>query len=181
MRSPGRRLQAQVRVAEHRNRILTLIRNGASAEQTAELLQADGIDITQEGVKSFVKRYLNKIHTEDALTIEELRVLENERLDRLWSQLAAAARNADGTPNLKVIDRMTRLSERRSKMNGFEAAKRHEHVVYDGLAALGLDPELVERGRQAWIDSTGEDPADGIIESTAEEVVDAQDGSASLR
>lgn len=172
--SPNPSLALQLNRTEHRNRVLTLIRNGASAEQVSELLATGDppLEVTEQQVKNFVKRYLNRIHTEDALTIEELRALENERLDRLWSQLAAAARLADGTPNLKVIDRMTRLSERRSKMNGFEAAQRHEHVVYDGLAALGLDPDLVERGRQAWIDSTGADPGAEIIDGTAEEMHD---------
>lgn len=163
-------MQLQLQRAEHRTRILTLIRNGASPEQVVELL-AEGsppVEVTEGEIKRFVKGYLNKIHTEDALTIEEMRVLENERLDRLWSQLAAQVRNADGSANLKVVDRMTRLSERRSKMNGFEAAQRHEHVVYDGLAALGMDADLLERGRQAWIEGSTEDPA-AVIDGTAEE------------
>ena len=93
-------------------------------------------------------------------------VLENERLDRLWQQLAAQARNPDGTPNLKVIDRMTRLSERRSKMNGFEAAQRHEHVVFNGLAALGVEQDLIDAGTQRWLESGDEDndPAADIME-----------------
>jgi len=164
-------LSLQLQRAEHRSRILTLVRNGASAEQVSELLR-DGsppVDVTPQEVQRFVKGYLNKIHTEDALTIEELRVLENERLDRLWQQLAATVRNADGTPNLKVIDRMTRLSERRSKMNGMEAAQRHEHVVYDGLAAMGLDSDLVERGRQAWIETGGEA---NVIDGSFEEITE---------
>ena len=161
-------MQLQLQRAEHRNRILSLIRNGASPEQVVEMMATGQppIELTETEVKQFVKKYLNRIHTEDALTIEEMRVLENERLDRLWQQLAAQVRNDDGTPNLKVVDRMTRLSERRSKMNGFEAAQRHEHVVYDGLAALGMDAELLERGRQAWVE--GGDPA-LLIEGTAEE------------
>jgi len=160
-------MQLQLQRTEYRNRVLTMVRNGASAEQVVELLAAGQppLEVTEQAIKQFVKKYLNKIHTEDALTIEEMRVLENERLDRLWTQLANVARNEDGSPNLKVIDRMTRLSERRSKMNGFEAAQRHEHVVYDGLAALGLDKELAERGQQAWISGSTEDPAVEIADA----------------
>ena len=50
-------------------------------------------------------------------------MLENERLDSLWRSLSSRLHNADGSLNLKVVDRMTRLSERRSRMNGIEAAQ----------------------------------------------------------
>jgi hypothetical protein len=161
-------LSLQLQRAEHRNRILGLIRNGASPEQVVEMLATGQppLEVTEAEIKRFVKSYLNKIHTEDALTIEEMRVLENERLDRLWQQLAAQARNADGSPNLKVVDRLTRLSERRSKMNGFEAAQRHEHVVFNGLAAMGLDADLVDAGQKAWLESGSEvDPAAEIADA----------------
>ena len=171
-------MQMELQRTEYRNRVLTMVRNGASAEQVVELLAAGQppLEVTESAIKQFVKKYLNKIHTEDALTIEEMRALENERLDRLWTQLANSARNEDGSPNLKVIDRMTRLSERRSKMNGFEAAQRHEHVVFDGLAALGLDKELAERGQQAWISGSTVDPASEIID--VDFVEEGADGAA---
>jgi len=148
-------LSLQLQRAEHRNRVLGLIRNGASPDQVSELLREGSppVDLTPQEVTQFVKNYLNRVHTEDALTIEQLRVLENERLDVLWRQLMAHARNGDGTPNLRVIDRLTRLSERRSKMNGIEAAQKHELTVLNGLEVLGIEAELLERGQQAWLES----------------------------
>lgn len=163
-----RTLRNELGFVEHRHRILTLIRNGANAEQAAGLLNDEGINISAAQIRNVVKRYLDELHTEDALTIEQQRVLENERLDALWRQLSAHARNADGTPNLKIIDRMTRLSERRSKMNGFEAAQKHEHVVRGSLAALGVEQEHLDRAQQAWLDVGGKDV--DVIDGEAEEV-----------
>lgn len=156
-------LSVQLQRAEHRNRVLSLVRNGASAQQVSDLLRegTPPIDVTPNEVSNLVKDYLNRIHTEDALTIEQLRVLENERLDALWRALSTELRNPDGSVNLKIVDRMTRLSERRAKMNGIEAAQRHEFFVAHGFAALGLDKELAERAERAWID-VGDDAVEEI-------------------
>lgn len=163
----------QLERAETRHRILTLVRNGASPHQIVELLAAGDaqhgippIEVTTGEVSRLVKTYLDRVHTEDALTIEQLRVLENERLDAVWRALAAEMRNQDGSVNLKIVDRMTRLSERRSKMNGFEAAQKHEHFIGNPLQQLGLEKEHIERAKQAWLES-------GAIDGEAEEVSDA--------
>jgi len=152
------RLTDQLRATEQRNRILSLIRNGATTEQVSEIL-AKG-DATHEPVflepgtiGAMVKKYLDRVHTEDALTIEQLRVLENERLDALWAKVSAMLTNADGSLNLKAVDRLTRLSERRSKMNGLDAAQKHEHFIGDGLRALGLEEEHVARARTAFLET----------------------------
>lgn len=163
-----RTVAGQLERAETRNTILTLARNGASNQQIVETLaqRVPPVEVTTSEVSKFVRSYLDRIHTEDALTIEQLRVLENERLDGLWRQLAANSRNQDGSPNLRVIDRMTRLSERRSKMNGFEAAQKHEHYIGNPLAALGIEAEHLARAEQAWLEVGHEES----IDSTAEEV-----------
>jgi hypothetical protein len=160
-----RTVAGQLERAETRNRILSLVRNGANYQQVVDTLanpaNGEPVKLTVAQVSSFVKGYLDRIHTEDALTIEQLRVLENQRIDALWAQLSASARNADGTPNLRVIDRLTRLSERRSRMNGFEAAQKHEHYIGNPLAALGLEQEHVQRAERAWLEVGGND-ADAI-------------------
>lgn len=161
-------LSAQLEFVEHRSRVLTLVRNGATAEQAAGVLNDEGVNITARDVTTMVRGYLDRIHTEDALTIEQMRVLENERLDSLWRQLMAQSRNPDGTPNLKIIDRLTRLSERRAKMNGFEAAQRHEHVVRGSLTALGIEADHLDRAQRAWLEVGGGD-AD-VVDAAFEEL-----------
>jgi hypothetical protein len=164
-------LSAQLEKVEHRNRILRLVRDGATAEQVAELLATGSppIEVTPGEVSRLVKRYLDRIHTEDALTIEQMRTMENQRLDALWRQLMGEVRDAEGKVNLRIVDRLTRLSERRAKMNGFEAAQRHEHFIGNALAQLGLEAEHVERARQAWLD-TGGSPDDEVIDGSAVEI-----------
>lgn len=171
-------LADKMQEVERRSRILNLIRNGATAERVAEVISkgdpANGIEphyISPQGVSSLVKRYLDKVHTEDSLTLEQLRVLENERLDALWLSLQQQLRNADGSLNMKVVDRLTRLSERRSKMNGLDAAQKHEVFLGNPLAALGIEKEHLERGQQAFIDSfAGEaDPGDVVDAEVVEE------------
>ena len=106
--------------------------------------------MTPAKVGQMVRNYLDKVHTEDELTLEQLRVLENERLDDIWLQLQRQLRNPDGTLNLKVVDRLTRLSERRSKMNGLDAAQRHEFTFGSGLAVLGIEQEHLDRAQEAF-------------------------------
>jgi hypothetical protein len=151
------RLTDQINTIELRSRILSLIRKGATAEQVSQTLKAgdpeqgiEPVELTAQRVTNIVRRYLNRVHEEDELTLEQLRVLENERLDDLWLQLQRQLRNMDGTLNLKVVDRLTRLSERRARMNGLDAAQRHEHVIGGGLALLGIEEEHLDRAQEAY-------------------------------
>ena len=160
-------LTDQLEKVEVRNRVLTLVRNGATSTQVAEVLAESGITVSPASVTSMVKKYLDRVHTEDALTLEQMRVMENERLDALWRSLTARLHDAEGNINLKIVDRLTRLSERRSRMNGIEAAKKHEIYLGNGLEALGLAEEHVQRGRQAWLEAG--DDAD-VIDVEAVEV-----------
>ena len=175
------RIADQVNVAETRSRILTLVRNGATAAQVSETLEKGdperGIQpvyLEPKSISSLVKRYLDTVEEHDTLTVNQLRTLENERLDALWVSLNRELRNADGTINLKVVDRLTRLSERRAKMNGLDAALKHEHFLGSGLKALGLEEEHVQRGQDAFADSFIDLPDSAI----SEEVPD--DGQAQL-
>ena len=152
-------LADQLERTELRNRVLTLIRNGATSTQVCEVIP----ELTPEKVKGMVKSYLDKVHTEDALTLEQMRVLENERLDGLWRALTARLHNPDGSLNLKIVDRLTRLSERRSRMNGVEAAKKHEVYIGNALEVLGVEAEHIERGRQAWLEAGEEEIEDAEV------------------
>lgn len=172
------RLADQLNTAETRSRILTLVRNGATAQQVADTLAKGDpergippVEMDSKQVAVFVRKYLDTVEREDSLTVDQLRTLENERLDALWVSLNRQLRNADGSLNLKVVDRMTRLSERRAKMNGLDAAQKHEFFLGNGLAALGLEEEHVQRGQDAFAESFIDLP-----DTAVEEVV--EDGQA---
>lgn len=175
--SPKTTLAGQMEDVEQRNRILNMIRGGGRAAQVAEAL-----GISEDKVKSTVKKYLNRMHTEDAATLDELRVLENERLDamerRLRQRLQAIEENRlDGDP-LKIEDRLLRLYERRAKLNGLDAPLRVEHsggleVLHD----LALDKEFIEGSteafRTAFYREDGTRLPDPVIDGTAVDVDEA--------
>ena len=152
------RLSEKVNAVELRSRVLSLVRKGATAQQVSDTLAAgdesagiEPVELEAKAVGALVRDYLDKVHERDELTLEQLRVLENERLDDLWLQLQRQLRNADGSLNLKIVDRLTRLSERRAKMNGLDAAQRHEFQFGGGLAVLGIEEEHLDRARDAFV------------------------------
>lgn len=152
------RLTDKVNMIELRSRVLSLVRRGATAQQVSDTLAkgdtANGIEpveLDPSQIATMVRTYLDKVHTEDELTIEQLRVLENERLDDLWLQLQRQLVNPDQTINLKIVDRLTRLSERRARMNGLDAAQRHEFEFGGGLAVLGIEKEHLDRAQEAFV------------------------------
>lgn len=160
------RLTRQMTEVEARSRILRLIRNGASAEQAAEILSRGDnnfqpYDVGPQTVRKMVKDHLENLHREDAITLEELRVLENQRLDHLYAQVMKEMNVLNelgevvGT-NMKAVDRLVKISERRSKMNGLDAPKKLVHEL-QGLRALGIEEEHQRRADEAWRQSGGVD------------------------
>jgi DNA-binding transcriptional MerR regulator len=149
-RSTDKRLQR----TEVRNRILTMKRRGASFEQIRDVLAASDppVEMTVDGIRSLVHRYLERVHKEDAETIEQLRAQENERLDDVLRILYPRVIEGD----MKAIDRFIRLSERRAKMNGLDAARQIEHRI-SGMEELGLSKEMLERSEQAFTATYEED------------------------
>lgn len=93
---------------ERRNQALSLLMAGFSYEQIG-----DRIDTTSKEAQELVGNILAKVVNE---TADELRALENARLDRaqtaIWSQVIAG--------DLKAIDMFLRISQRRAKMNGLD-------------------------------------------------------------
>jgi hypothetical protein len=173
------RLSDKVNMVEVRSRVLSLIRRGATAQQVSETLaQGDPekgiapVQLSPPRVMGMVRTYLDRVHSEDELTIEQLRVLENERLDDIWLQLQRGLHNPDGSLNLKIVDRLTRLSERRAKMNGLDAAQRHEFAFSGGLAVLGIEEEHLDRSQQAFKDAFS---GPGVIDVEFEEENDGEE------
>ena len=72
--------------------------------------------------------------------VDELRVVENERLDHLqrtlMTQLETALHNSETsiTEITTIINSAINLSKRRSSLNGLDSAKKHEVTGPDGAA-----------------------------------------------
>jgi len=134
---------------EHRSLILELRRDGLSTSQISTRLaeHSPPIEMTPDGVRRVIGRYLEHVHKHDAESVAELRALENERLDDLWNHWVEAAR----ANNPKAAQILLRISERRAKMNGLDAAAKMEHFgSIQHLHELGVDPQEIARTEQAF-------------------------------
>jgi hypothetical protein len=175
----------QLQHVAQRNRILAMARRGATPGQISEVL-AKGDDqrgiapvaVEPERIKGLIRDYLESARKHDALTVDQLRVMEMERLDQLQQALETELRFTDPETgqqhiNLKVADRLLRLSERRAKMAGLDAPQVMEHRVGEGLKELGLLEEHIHRAdeaaRHAFADRGLPDPSD-VIDVEAVEI-----------
>ena len=152
--STSRYAPARVSAAEKAHRAVQLKIAGLNWEEIAKQ-----VGYRNKGTAyNTVKRYLDQRQTVD---VEELRRLENDRLDRLQAAVWPAAIRGDvpaGAQALKII-------ARRIDLNGLAAPERHEVVTLDATEAairelsqqLGIaDPEAFE-GLAGL--AAGEDPA----------------------
>lgn len=92
-----------------RTEALALILAGLSYEQVAERL-----DISMRGVYDMVNRTL---HNAENRVVEEMRNVENARLDRVQAAIWPKALKGD----IKAVDAYLKISARRAKMNGLDA------------------------------------------------------------
>lgn len=151
--------------AERKQRIIGLRRRGLTYEQIRDTLArgADGgepVGLALATVASLVRRYLREVEQTASESVEELRVLENERLDELIASLGPAARSGD----TQAANTMLRAMERRAKLNGLDAAHRVEHSFNaDMLRELGTDPEELRRQREAFATAYGSGVIDGTV------------------
>lgn len=155
---------------ERREAVLTLRRRGMTYRQISETLKTmdPPIVVSTQAVAQMVKRALEHAHRVEAESVEELRALENERLDELLAAWGSKARAGD--PKAAAI--VLRVSERRAKMNGLDAPTRVEHDHRGSiLHELGADPEEVARSREAFQTAfTDTGAADPVLEAEYEEL-----------
>lgn len=111
--TPGHDL---VRAAARRAQAVRLRRDGATYEQIAELAGYSD----KSTARKAVLRAFRQVEVE---SVTELRELENRRLDADETVLRTIIANGALKPEtrLKAIDSRTRLSARRSRMNGLDA------------------------------------------------------------
>jgi hypothetical protein len=165
--------------AEQRNAILRFKRSGlTNAEISIALARLDPpVHVTPDAVRQVVRRYLERIVKTESETTEELRALENERLDQMLQVWGPKARAGDRHAAAVVL----RIAERRAKMNGLDAPTRVDHNVNGSiLHELGTDAEEVARQREAFETAFGQpglpDPAASIIDLSDDDVTEV-DGS----
>ena len=173
--STGQKVRADaLQVVERRNRVIRLRRAGATYEQISMALARDPDDpmtITANGAYRVIANYLKRCRTEDAESLEEIRQLENERLDEMQSGVWSKARAGD----VKAVKTMLAIMDRRAKLNGLDAAQRHEHVGVGLQLHMVADPAEVERLEEAFVNSfTDQGIPDAVMEQPKEDSIDAE-------
>jgi DNA-binding transcriptional ArsR family regulator len=159
--------------AELRNEILRLRRDGLTDDKISTELEKRGTVLTQQAVSYHLRKYLEELANEDAQAVEHLRELENRRLDELWELHYEKAKNG----NMHSGRFCLKIMERRAKMNGLDAPKKHEHVgAVAHLHALGVDFDEIQRAEEAYQAAFSEpgviDPE--VIEVEPEEIEPAE-------
>jgi DNA-binding transcriptional MerR regulator len=145
----GHRVPNELQRVERRRIILQLRRAGLQGDEiVAALRNLDPpIIMSKQAVSRTIQRYLDAVNAEDAETASQLRVLENQRLDSLWRRYIRDALQGD----IKAASLLIKLSERRAKMNGLDAAIQVQHGgVLQHLHAIGVDMDEVKRAEEAF-------------------------------
>lgn len=142
-------------VRERQRKAVELALTGMSLDQIAEQLEyAD---------KSGAWRAINStLNRQEAAAVKDMRILENARLDRLQTVLWPLALEGD----LKAVDRLLRLFERRARLNGLDQqASRDAGALADALLGdadarrerlTALRDEIAEKRAQREAEAAGQ-------------------------
>lgn len=160
---------------ERRHRILELRRKGFTHSAISELLAKgeDGkppFEITPSGVGSAISAYLKELAEADGETVDELRVLENERLDNMFRRLELDAVSKNPRTKVAAIRAQLKVMERKAKLNGLDAPTKVEGKINVNHTAIA-DPKLVQAAEQEWREKYGD-----AIELPAGDVEELPDG-----
>lgn len=128
--------------AERRNRVLNLRRAGFTydAISTALAKGEDGgeaFEISAQAAGQMVARYMAELAEVDAESAEELRRLDNERLETMFRRLEMDARSSEPKVRERAIRLQVGILERRAKLNGLDAAKVVEGKLDVNVHAIG--------------------------------------------
>lgn len=167
---------------ERRVRILKLRRDGLTSDQIS-LALARGDDgkppftITPKGVGSAITSYVRELNEEARETAEELRVIDNERLERMFSRLEIQYHSTkDANVKARIVAQQLKVLERHAKLNGLDAPTRHEHSGSVNVSSVA-DREHVAKVDKEFRDRFGkadfELPAGDVTELADEDAVEA--------
>ena len=139
----------RTRAAEHRAKAFALRKAGYSYTQIGASLS-----LTRQAAHAAVKKQLELI-APSAEEVEEMRTIENARLDQMLAGIWDAATGG----NEKAIDRVLRILDRRIAINpGLAAPKPIAPTTpdgkdsYKGAGFFVVDPELTE---EQWLERYG--------------------------
>jgi hypothetical protein len=131
----------------------TSARKVLGKERTAQALElrkagltyrqiGERLGFTEQGAHICVTRALERIGKLAADEVEAVRLLEIERLDRMLAAIWGQVLNG----NFGAIDRALRIQERRARLQGLDAAAKHD-ITTDGqpisIVRIGVDTEGV--------------------------------------
>lgn len=134
----GKAAPEKLIVLERRAKALILRKQGGSYRLiAAQLRGTDGVSkrYSEGAAHADVIAELNRLNAENSESAEELRRLEEERIDQMLAAIYPQANNGD----LFAIDRVLRLMERRAKYRGLDAPTK--------IAVNDLD-DLIEKELQ---------------------------------
>jgi predicted transcriptional regulator len=107
-----------LRAAENRVQAVQLRKLGYSTYYIA-----DQLGVSHQAVSKMLNVALKELAEEQMNTTEELRALENTRLDHYLQKLEGMIEEGD----IMAINTSLRISERRSKLNGLDGTQKVEH------------------------------------------------------
>jgi len=158
--------------AERRNRVLKLRRDGFTYDQISLALAqgADGkepFEMSPAGCRGAVNAYLADLQGEDRETVADLRLIDNERLERMFQRLELDARSTDPKVREKAIGQQIRILERHARLNGLDAPQVHRHegkVAIEALANPDHVAKIDQEFRERFGSADYELPAGDVVE-----------------
>lgn len=150
-----RRHASRLIAAERRRKALALRRAGATYDQIAEALE-----VSVARARSYVDEAIEAINKEIGESAAEVRTIEAERLDEMMRILWPKVREG----NLKAMDRVMRIMERRSRLLGLDAPQEHHHSG-EVQHQLGVERADVAELERVWNDT---------VDADATEIPDAE-------
>lgn len=124
MIQPGKTHRVRIRTAERRAQCVALRLAGATYPAIAAQ-----VGITPRAAYEHVKQHMEETARKSGEDATALRALENERLDRMQMGIWNRAINGDET----AIDRVLKIIERRSRINGTDAPTKVAPTTPDGM------------------------------------------------
>ena len=158
--------QQRIPATERRLKVLAYRKTGASFRQIADTL---AVSLSQ--THDDYRRAIDELHGMEHQSAEELRTLENARLDEMQLALWPQVRNG----NLKAIGMALRIQERRARLNGIDLQPGAEMPVdlaiimrwAAGRNIIAVTPHDGDRATAIASQSDGGSTAPGAVQGVS--------------
>lgn len=119
-----------LRTLERQQTALEMRRQGFTFREIAHHLE-----VSAQAAHQLVKKAIKNIEANMYEDASEVKRLELERLDRLlvrlWRQ--AVPTDANEAPNIKAVEQVLKIMDRRARYLGLDAAQKHEVLSMDAI------------------------------------------------